>query len=80
MREFGRLLKAWASGRYRIMPWLSLFVLLLVAAYAINPFDFIPDWLPVIGVIDDAAMVTFLVRSLRKDIEKFREWEGLAQR
>jgi len=80
MKEFGRLLKAWASGRYRIMPWLSLFVLLLVAAYAINPFDFIPDWLPVIGVIDDAAMVTFLVRSLRKDIEKFREWEGLAQR
>jgi len=79
MKEFGRLLKAWASGRYRIVPWRSLFVLLLVAAYAINPIDFIPDWLPVIGVIDDAAMVTFLVRSLRKDIEKFREWEGLAQ-
>ena len=79
MNDFVRMVRSWFGGRYRVTPWRSVFVLLLVALYAINPFDFIPDWLPVIGVIDDAAMVGFLVRSLRKDVVKFREWEGLAQ-
>ncbi|MBM2846936.1 MAG: hypothetical protein HW407_2248 [Bacteroidetes bacterium] len=80
MNDFVRMVRGWLSGRYRVTPWRSVFVLLLVAVYAINPFDFIPDWLPVIGVIDDAAMVGFLIRSLRKDVEEFREWEGLAHR
>ncbi len=79
MRDFLALVKSWIRGEYRVIPWRSIMVLILVALYAINPFDFIPDWLPVIGVIDDAAMVTFLVRSLRKDIGKFREWSGMQQ-
>ena len=80
MNDFVRMVRGWLSGRYRVTPWRSVFVLLLVAMYAINPFDFIPDWLPVIGVIDDAAMLGFLVHSLRKDAEKFREWEGSCPR
>ena len=79
MKDVVRMVQGWFSGRYRVMPWRSVITLLLVALYAINPFDFIPDWLPVIGVIDDAAMVSFLVRSLRKDIGKFREWSGTQQ-
>jgi uncharacterized membrane protein YkvA (DUF1232 family) len=79
MRDFLVLVRSWIRGEYRVIPWRSVIVLILVALYAINPFDIIPDWLPVIGVIDDAAMVTFLVRSLRKDIGKFREWSASAQ-
>ena len=80
MKNFMRMVRGWLSGRYRVIPWRSVIILVLVALYAINPFDFIPDWLPVIGVIDDAAMVGFLVSSLRKDGEKFKEWEGLPRR
>ncbi len=75
MKDFGRLVKAWLSGTYRVFPWRTLFVLILVGIYAISPFDLIPDFIPIIGVIDDAAMLGFLVRSLMKDVQKFREWE-----
>jgi len=75
MKDFGRLVKAWLSGTYRVFPWRTLFVLILVGIYAISPFDLIPDFIPIIGVIDDAAMLGFLVRSLMKDVQKFKEWE-----
>lgn len=76
MRDFWRLLRSWLSGTYRKFPWRSLFVLLLVGIYAINPFDILPDFIPFFGVLDDAAMLGFLIRSLMKDVEKFKEWEA----
>ena len=75
MKNFVRLIQSWLNGTYRVFPWRTLFVFILVAAYAINPFDIIPDFIPIIGVIDDAAMLGFLYRSLKKDVEKFLEWE-----
>jgi len=78
MRDLARLLKAWLNGTYKVFPWLTLFVLILVGIYAVNPFDLIPDFIPIIGVIDDAAMLGFLVRSIMKDVRKFREWERSA--
>ena len=75
MKDFARLITSWLNGTYRVFPWRTLLVLILVAVYAINPFDLIPDFIPIIGVIDDAAMMGFLVRSLMKDLQKFREWE-----
>ena len=75
MKDFARLIRFWLNGTYRVFPWRTLFVFILVAAYAINPFDLIPDFIPFIGIIDDAAMLGFLVRSLMKDLQKFKEWE-----
>jgi uncharacterized membrane protein YkvA (DUF1232 family) len=75
MRDFARLIRSWLNGTYRVFPWRTLFVLVLVGLYAINPFDIIPDFIPIIGVIDDAAMLGFLYRSLRKDVKQFLAWE-----
>jgi uncharacterized membrane protein YkvA (DUF1232 family) len=80
MRDFARLIKAWLNGSYRVFPWGTLFVLVLVAVYAVNPFDLIPDFIPFVGVIDDAAMLGFLVRALMRDVRKFREWEQMHTR
>ncbi len=76
MKDFRRLFASWLNGSYRKFPWRSFFVLLLVGIYAINPFDIIPDFIPFFGVLDDAAMLGFLIRSLMKDVETFREWEA----
>ncbi len=76
MRDFARLIRSWLTGSYRVMPWGTLFVLLLVGIYAVNPFDIIPDFIPGVGVIDDAAMLGFLVRSIMKDVQRFKEWEA----
>ena len=33
-------------------------MLLLTAAYVVSPVDILPDWEPLIGVLDDATLIT----------------------
>jgi uncharacterized membrane protein YkvA (DUF1232 family) len=37
-------------------------LLVLVAAYLSLPFDLVPDFIPVIGLVDDAVVVAFALR------------------
>lgn len=39
------------------VPWYAKMVTALVAAYALSPIDLIPDFLPVIGYLDDLIIV-----------------------
>lgn len=34
-------------------PWLAKVIAACVAAYALNPIDLIPDFIPVLGYLDD---------------------------
>ena len=47
----------------------------LVLIYLISPIDFIPDWIPVIGLLDDIALLAFAIPLLVKEAEKFIAWE-----
>ena len=38
-------------------PWLVRVLALLVAAYALSPIDLIPDFIPVLGYLDDLLLV-----------------------
>ena len=48
----------------------------LVLVYLISPLDIIPDWLPVIGVFDDLALLAFAIPMLIAEAEKFVAWEA----
>jgi len=71
----GRLLRAYASGDYRTIPWKSLLLIVAAILYFINPIDVIPDLLPIIGLSDDFAVLFMVYKSIGSDIEKFLEWE-----
>ena len=38
-------------------PWYAKFFLVLVVAYAVSPLDLIPDFIPVIGLLDDLLLI-----------------------
>lgn len=42
-------------------PWLARALLGLAVAYALMPFDLIPDGLPLIGQLDDLVLVPLLI-------------------
>ncbi|MCF2445670.1 DUF1232 domain-containing protein [Dyadobacter sp. CY345] len=70
-----RMVKAYSSGAYRTLPWKSLVSIVAVLIYFVSPIDLIPDFLPVIGIADDFALVLWLIKTLGDDIAKFSEWE-----
>lgn len=47
----------------------------LVLVYLISPLDIIPDWIPVIGVLDDLALLALAMPMLITEAEKFVAWE-----
>lgn len=71
-----RLARAWATRQYRTIPWKSIVYAVAAIIYFINPADVIPDFLVGIGFVDDAAVITAVVRSLYNDIEAFKRWES----
>ena len=71
----GRLLRAYAQGEYRTIPWKSLLLVVAAILYFINPIDLIPDLMPVLGLTDDFAVLLMVYKSIGSDINKFLDWE-----
>jgi uncharacterized membrane protein YkvA (DUF1232 family) len=45
------------AGRDPRVPWTAKLLAIAVAAYALSPIDLIPDFIPVIGYLDDLIIV-----------------------
>ena len=71
-----RLLRAYATGRYQDIPWGSLVSIIATVIYFVMPLDFIPDFLLGFGFIDDAALIGWILGSVKSDIDRFIEWES----
>lgn len=73
----------WLAARDPRTPWLAKLLALLVAAYALSPIDLIPDFIPVLGYLDDVILVPLgLLLVIRlippKLMEEFRDAAALA--
>lgn len=57
---------AWLAARDPRCPWHARAVGLLVTAYALSPIDLIPDFIPVLGLVDDLILVPLGLWLFRK--------------
>ena len=62
LRSWARSIKRdvhalYLSARDPRVPWYAKAVALAVAAYALSPIDLIPDFIPVLGYLDDLIIV-----------------------
>jgi uncharacterized membrane protein YkvA (DUF1232 family) len=53
----GEVHALYLAGRDPRVPWCAKAVAALVAAYALSPIDLIPDFIPVLGYLDDVILV-----------------------
>jgi uncharacterized membrane protein YkvA (DUF1232 family) len=51
------LILLWLCCRQPDMPWLPKAVALVTVAYAVSPIDLIPDFIPVLGFLDDVILL-----------------------
>ncbi len=53
------MIALWLAARDPRVPWDAKAVAAAVAAYALSPIDLIPDFVPVLGYLDDLLVVPF---------------------
>jgi uncharacterized membrane protein YkvA (DUF1232 family) len=43
--------------------------------YVLNPFDLVPDMLPLIGQLDDVAVMGACLMLVEQDLHKYKDWK-----
>ncbi len=62
LRRRARLIKRdtlalYLAARHPATPWYAKALALAIAAYALSPIDLIPDFIPVLGYLDDVILL-----------------------
>ncbi len=75
-----RLIKASMSGEYTGVPGTTIAAAVAVLIYFLSPIDLIPDFIPVLGLLDDVALVAWFSTTLKGEMDKFQDWETSSAR
>ena len=69
------LVKDYRTGVYRNILYGTVAAVVFALIYVFNPFDLVPDVLPIVGEIDDAAVVAACLALIEGDLHKYRDWK-----
>jgi uncharacterized membrane protein YkvA (DUF1232 family) len=70
-----RLIRDYTRAEYRDISESNLVTIIAALIYFVSPFDVIPDWVPILGHIDDAFVVSLALKTVRADLDTFMAWE-----
>lgn len=62
------------KGNYRLHP-VNLGIIAGGLLYFIIPTDLIPDFIPLVGLLDDIAILTTIINSMQGELIKYRNWK-----
>ena len=71
-----RLVRNYISGDYREIATGTIILGFAVLLYVLSPIDLVPDFIPVLGFLDDLSLISWFLGKFQNEITKFREWEN----
>ncbi|AZL67511.1 MULTISPECIES: YkvA family protein [Pseudomonas] len=78
LREDVRLMQAlclaWWRGEYRAVSPKALVTIVAGLLYFVSPLDAIPDWLLGVGLLDDIAVLGWVLKTVADELSRFRAW------
>ncbi len=78
VRLLWMVLRDYANGSYRQMPWKAIAAVVAATAYVLSPIDLIPDFLVPVGWTDDLLVVVLTWGLLKRELRAYCAWKGLA--
>lgn len=69
------LLRDYKNGTYRAVPWYTIAAIVMALLYVLSPIDLIPDFIPVIGLVDDALVVAACLAMISGDLDTYVDWK-----
>lgn len=68
------LVKAYIEKRYLDVPIGSMIAIVGALLYFLSPIDLMPDFLPAIGLVDDAAVIALSFKLVHDDVKEYKAW------
>lgn len=69
------MLKDYKNKKYTSVPWLSIAAITFALLYLLNPLDFMPDFIPFIGYVDDASIIGITLKLISEELEAYQKWK-----
>lgn len=69
------VVRDYANGSYRAIPFWTIAAIVAALLYVLSPVDLIPDFIPVVGYLDDAAVVGVCLTMVRQDLHAYKQWK-----
>lgn len=80
LREDVRLMQAlclaWWRGEYRAIAPKALVTIVAGLLYFVSPLDAIPDWLLGVGMLDDIAVLAWVLKAVADELAAFSAWRS----
>ena len=70
------IIKDYANGTYREIPWTTIAGIIGTLIYIFSPIDLIPDFIPIFGLMDDAAVLAVCLAAIGMDLKKYEAWKS----
>jgi uncharacterized membrane protein YkvA (DUF1232 family) len=70
---FSELMKAYVQGSYTKLPAMTLVKITAALLYFVMPIDVIPDFLPLVGFADDLAIVVWVGKAIKEELDAFEK-------
>lgn len=70
------LLKDFVLMKYRKLPFKSVAAVAAAVLYFVSPLDFLSDFIPILGYIDDAFILTICGSWVKNDLDNYKEWKS----
>jgi len=68
-------LKDYWNEEYREIPYGTIAAIVVALIYILSPIDLIPDFIPVLGQMDDLAMLMLVWKLISEDIREYALWK-----
>jgi uncharacterized membrane protein YkvA (DUF1232 family) len=69
------VVKDYANGKYREIPWTTIAAIVGSLLYVFSPIDLIPDFIPIVGLADDAGVIGICLSGIAHDLKKYEIWK-----
>ncbi|OLF52537.1 YkvA family protein [Pseudomonas chlororaphis] len=76
LRLLQALCLAYWRGEYRAISPKALLSVVAGLMYFLSPVDAIPDFLPMFGMLDDIAVLAWIMKTLDGELSAFRAWRN----